>query len=84
MAAYLECLPASARQVLAMPLPPEIPLTILSAANATSSELAERVAWTAANPNCRHIQVEGTGHWLQLERPELVAAVIREAVSGVR
>ena len=84
LAAYLERLPANARQAIAMPLPPEIPLTILSAASATREELAERAAWTAASRNARHIQVEGTGHWLQLERPELVAAVIREAVSGVR
>lgn len=84
LAAYLECLPASARQALGMPLPPEIPLTILSAANATQQELAERAAWAAANQNGRHMPVEGTGHWLQLERPHLVAAVIREAVSGVR
>jgi pimeloyl-ACP methyl ester carboxylesterase len=84
LAAYLECLPASARQALQMPLPTEIPLTILSAASATVGELAERAVWAAANLNARHMQLEGTGHWLQLERPELVAEVIREAVSGVR
>ncbi len=84
LAAYLECLPASARQALTMPVPAEIPLTILSAANATRDELAERATWTAANQNAQHRQVEGTGHWLQLDRPDLVAAAIREAVSGVR
>ena len=84
LAAYLECLPLCARAALDMPLPPEIPLTILSAANATRAELAERTAWVTGNQNGRHIQVEGTGHWLQLERPNLVADVIREAVSGVR
>jgi pimeloyl-ACP methyl ester carboxylesterase len=84
LAAYLECLPSSARQALKMPLPAEIPLTILSAASATTDELAERAAWVAASQNARHIRVEGTGHWLQLERPELVASVIHDAVSGVR
>jgi pimeloyl-ACP methyl ester carboxylesterase len=84
LAAYLECLPASARQALKMPLPAEIPLTILSAANATINELAERAAWVATSQNARHLQVEGTGHWLQLERPELVASVIHDAISGVR
>ena len=84
LAAYLECLPACAQQALNMPLSAEIPLTILSAASATIDELAERAAWTAANQNARHIQVEGTGHWLQLERPELVASAIHEAVSRVR
>jgi pimeloyl-ACP methyl ester carboxylesterase len=84
MAAYLECLPPSARQALKMPSPPEIPLTVLSAASATSAELAERAVWVAANRNARHLQVAGTGHWLQLERPALVASIIREAVLGVR
>jgi pimeloyl-ACP methyl ester carboxylesterase len=83
MAAYLECLPLCARQVLDMPLPPEIPLTILSAASATSAELAERAAWIKGNRNARHVQVEGAGHWLQLERPELVATAIRSAVFHV-
>jgi pimeloyl-ACP methyl ester carboxylesterase len=84
LATYLECLPGCAREALSMPLPPEIPLTILSAASATYKELAERTAWVEANQNARHMQVEGTGHWLQLERPDLVAAAIREAVFGVR
>ena len=34
------------------------------AASATIDELAERAAWASANQNARHIQVEGTGHWL--------------------
>lgn len=84
LAAYLECLPPCARAALDMPVPPAIPLTILSAANATRAELAERTTWMAGNQNARHIQVEGTGHWLQLERPDLVTDAIREAVSGVR
>ncbi len=84
MAAYLECLPHSARSALIMPVPREIPLVILSAANATPDELAEREEWVAASTQGRHIQVEGTGHWLQLERPDLVAAVVREVLTRVR
>jgi pimeloyl-ACP methyl ester carboxylesterase len=84
LAAYLECLPGSARQAIGMPVPPRIPLTILSAATATAAELAECAAWVAANRYGRHMQVENTGHWLQLERPELVASVIRDAVRHVR
>lgn len=84
MAAYLESLPPSARSVLAMPLPAGIPLIILSAANATEAELAERASWVAGRENSRHTQVEGTGHWLQLERPDLAAAVVREVLLRVR
>jgi pimeloyl-ACP methyl ester carboxylesterase len=84
MAAYLECLPASARLALTMPVPTEIPLVILSAATATSAELAERASWVAANRNARHVQIESTGHWLQLERPELVASAIHDLAFRVR
>jgi len=84
MAAYLECLPASARLALTMPVPAEIPLVILSAATATPAELAERASWAAANHAARHVQIAGTGHWLQLERPELVAAAVRDLAFRVR
>jgi pimeloyl-ACP methyl ester carboxylesterase len=79
LAAYLECLPESARQAINMPTPSQVPLTILSAATATGEELTERAAWVASNTNGRHMQVENTGHWLQLERPEVVAAAIQDA-----
>ncbi len=84
MATYLECLTPSARSAVSMPVPPQIPLVVLSAANATPQELAEREAWVASNPNRRHIKVEGTGHWLQLDRPELVAEVVRQSLTHIR
>lgn len=84
MAAHLECLPTSAHLALQMPVPTNTPLVVLSAATATEAELAERDAWVAAHTNARHIQVEGTGHWLQLERPELVASVLRDILFRVR
>ena len=67
-----------------MAVPTEIPLVILSAATATSAELAERASWVAANRNARHVQIESTGHWLQLERPELVASAIHDLAFRVR
>jgi pimeloyl-ACP methyl ester carboxylesterase len=41
-------------------------------------ELAERESWAAANQRGRHMRIPGTGHWLQLEKPELVASVIQD------
>jgi pimeloyl-ACP methyl ester carboxylesterase len=84
LAAYLQCLPPCARNALQLPIPPEVALVILSAENATAAELAERNSWVAAHPNARHTKVEGTGHWLQLERPELVTAIVRETLIRVR
>jgi pimeloyl-ACP methyl ester carboxylesterase len=80
MAEYLEALPACAAATMTMPVPPNIPVTILSAGNATADELRERDAWAARSEHGRHVKVPGTGHWLQLERPELVVASILEMI----
>ncbi len=83
LAEYLEALPPCAAAGLAMSLPPEIPVTILSAENATAEELVERDAWAAQSGHGRHIEVPETGHWLQLERPELVVDAVREMIAYI-
>lgn len=80
MADYLACLPACASSAAVLAVPLEIPAIILSAASATQAELRERDAWLAGRPRSRHIQIENTGHWLHLERPDLVAEAIRELI----
>jgi pimeloyl-ACP methyl ester carboxylesterase len=84
MAEYLEALPDSAAAGLKLSLPPGIPVTILSAGNATAEELRERDAWASQSERGRHVKVPGTGHWLQLERPEAVADAVREMVTQLR
>jgi pimeloyl-ACP methyl ester carboxylesterase len=78
MAAYLEALPQCAETASNMIVSPEIPVIVLSAANATASELQERDQWVRQSKRGRHIQVENTGHWLHLERPDVVAEAVRE------
>ncbi len=80
MALYLESLPESARAALAMPIPGQIPFIILSASNATEDELKERDSWLNASGRGRHIRVENSGHWIQLERPAVVVEAVREMV----
>lgn len=84
LAAYLECLPASARAALEMPIPTAIPFIVLSASSATPDEIRERGEWVRQNAHARHIVIEDTGHWLQLERPEAVVSAIRELVALAR
>ena len=84
MAEYLEALPACAAAGLKMSVPANIPVTILSAGSATAEELRERDAWAGHSERGRHLKVPGTGHWLQLERPELIAAAVREMVNELR
>jgi pimeloyl-ACP methyl ester carboxylesterase len=86
LAAYLESLPASSAEaaMLAATLderlgqPGAIPVTELSAANATPQQLQEREAWTRRSPRGRHIIARKSGHWIQLDEPELVVQAIQE------
>lgn len=80
MAEYLEALPGCAVAASKMDVPAKIPVTILSAGNATPEELVERDAWAAQSCHGTHIKVAGTGHWVQLERPDLVVVAIGEMV----
>jgi pimeloyl-ACP methyl ester carboxylesterase len=84
MAEYLEALPACTAAGLTMNVPANIPVTILSAGNATAEELFERDAWATRSKRGRHIQIPGTGHWLQLERPDLIVATVREMIEPIR
>jgi pimeloyl-ACP methyl ester carboxylesterase len=78
MASYLEALPQCAEIASKMIISPEIPVTVLSAANATPAELQERDQWVRQSKRGRHLQIENTGHWLHLESPEVVAEAVRE------
>jgi len=78
MAQYLELVPVAAYQAQDMPIPPHIPVITLSAASATSSELAERESWTRHRPFSRHSQIPNTTHWIQLDRPELIAEAVAQ------
>lgn len=78
LGAYLECLPDAAEGALRKPPPPGIPLIILSAANATSAELAEREKWIELSGKGRHEVLPDTDHWIPFERPDAVIAAVEE------
>ncbi len=84
MADYLASLPESARAALQMPIPSNVPVIILSASSATEGELKERDSWIEQSAYGRHIHVDECGHWIQLERPDVVVSAVRELVEGAR
>jgi len=51
---------------------------VLSAANATHEQLQEREAWARLSPRGKHIRARKSGHWIQLDEPELVVEAIRD------
>jgi pimeloyl-ACP methyl ester carboxylesterase len=78
MAAYLESLPSSAAEAEGV-LPSEnIPITVLSGAHSTHTQLEEREQIIRRSPRGKHIVARKSGHWIQLDEPELVAEAIRE------
>jgi pimeloyl-ACP methyl ester carboxylesterase len=84
MAAYLESLPASAREASALDAADHVAVTVLSAANATPEQLEEREAMARRSPHGQHIIARKSGHWIQLDEPELVVQAIREMVEATR
>src|ERR1700733_9251230 len=88
LAAYLESLPASSAEAAALDERPghaeAIPITVLSAANATPKQLEEREAWARRSPRGRHIIARKSGHWIQLDEPDLVVQAIREMAGLIK
>jgi len=81
LAAYLESLPANARETAALRESEGIPTMVLSAANSTPKQLTEREALARRSPRGRHIIARKSGHWIQLDEPELVVQAIREMLN---
>jgi pimeloyl-ACP methyl ester carboxylesterase len=81
---YFESLPASAAEADALVEPGNLPVIVLSAANATAEQLKERDALAGRSPHGQHIIAAKSGHWIQLDEPHLVVQAIREMVRVTR
>lgn len=80
MAEQLARLPQSAtRAANAGSLPP-VPAVIISAGTATAAALAEHAALAGATPLGEHWTATRSGHWVQLDEPELVVQAIRKVI----
>jgi len=82
MAAALEWLPANAQEATGITVPAQIPLVVLSATGSTELELEERDRWVRESQRGLHIRLENSGHWVQLEHPQIVVDAVRELVLG--
>lgn len=80
MSGYLESLPASAAEASALGDAQGIPIVVLSAANSTLEQLEERDVLARRSPRGKHIVAAKSGHWIQLDEPELVVEAVREMV----
>ncbi|MGD1096308.1 MAG: alpha/beta hydrolase [Bryobacteraceae bacterium] len=77
MARYLEALPENAASVPASPLG-DLPLIVLSSETASAIERQEHEELARRSTRGRLEIVSGSGHWIQLDRPDVVIQAIRE------
>ncbi len=85
MASYLEVLPESAQRCAS-----SCRFRRIFRSSFSLPQLQLRLSWKNASRGFggarsgRHIRVDQSGHWLQLERPDLVVAAVRELVDATR
>src|SRR5713101_6164073 len=83
LASEMECLPESAAQVAASGAYGDMPLVVLSAGDATTAKTMEQEA-VRLSSNGKIIVVPNSGHWIQLDQPQVVIDAIREVLQSVR
>ncbi len=82
MARYLEALPQSAaavaQELARTDALRDVPLTVLSAGNASSRQRAEHEALAQRSSRGRIEVISESGHWIQVDRPDAVIQATRE------
>ncbi len=84
IASQVEFLPQSARQVAAGSGHGDIPLVVLSASSSSSDQLMEQQTAMRLSSQAKHVFASSSGHWIQLDQPDLVVEAIREVVESAR
>jgi pimeloyl-ACP methyl ester carboxylesterase len=77
LAASIAALPRCAREATRHPVPPRVPVIVLSGSHQTPASLDHHRAIAT-----RHLIVEGSAHWIHLDDPSLVANAILSVTAG--
>jgi pimeloyl-ACP methyl ester carboxylesterase len=83
IASQAESLPQSAAQVAATGDYGDIPLVVLSASSSSPSDIKGHEALAHLSSKGKHVVASKSGHWIQLDEPDLVIESIREVVELV-
>ncbi len=84
MADNLENLPVSARQLEENTGLEDLPMVVLSAAKGQPPGPAEHLHDARLSSVGEHVVVPDSGHWMQLDAPDIVVAAIHRVVAQVR
>ncbi len=82
MADYLENLPVSAGQLDESAGLGDLPIVILSAANASEQGLAEHRHDAQLSTKGEQFIVPDTGHWINLDAPQAIADAVRKVIGA--
>jgi pimeloyl-ACP methyl ester carboxylesterase len=78
----IKTVPESAAQVAASGNLGDVPLIVLSAGNLRPERLRENEALAGISSRGKHIVVHDSGHFIQLEQPQVVIDAIREVIEA--
>jgi pimeloyl-ACP methyl ester carboxylesterase len=81
MADYLDNLPLSAGQIDEERGLGDMPIVVLSSANASAEALAEHEHDARLSTRGEHLVVPETGHWINLDAPEAIATAVRRVIA---
>jgi pimeloyl-ACP methyl ester carboxylesterase len=81
MAAYLRQLTECVNEVPYAQLE-DIPLIVVTAEKASDSERAEHGRIAALSKRSEHVIADRSGHWVQLDRPDLVVDAVRRVLTN--
>jgi pimeloyl-ACP methyl ester carboxylesterase len=84
MARYLQALPASSASVAAHSSLGDLPQVVFSAGNGSRAQRAEHERLARLSSQGRLETLPASGHWIQLDHPELVVDAIRELALASR
>ncbi|MDR3718121.1 MAG: alpha/beta hydrolase [Bryobacteraceae bacterium] len=84
LAEYLARLPAACAQALDDAPLRDLPLLVISAGKTSPAVIEAHRATAALSSRGRHILAEDSGHWVQLDRPDLIVQAALDVVEQAR
>ncbi len=84
MADHLASLRPSALEIAAARPIGDVPLVVLTAGTQTDAVRQEQARIAAQSPRGRQVIVDGIGHWIQIDQPDVVVDAIRRALAECR
>ena len=84
LAGQMEAISQTAEQVAHTGGVGDIPIVVLSASNVDAVHFAAQEQMARLSRRGKHLVATRSGHWIQLDQPELVVEAIRQVVEQVR